>query len=258
MVDYEIINLQREYDVSMTDRFYSEILVPCFGKLPEELEDLTVMHQQLSTTNKDPSAEYILYVIVVKSTETADLLAGVCCEYYLRSNRGLVSYIATDPWFDTRGKGFGKILVDQAVAALQAEAYKRDHADGCNGIFCETNTDAVSADRDVMLPARRRAILQEFGFRCCKFDYVQPALGPGMEPCRTLYLGVLDAFLLASTNGIGRERVVESWRLATFLRDFFTVLMGSEGIEQDEDAVRQLRWLEAHAFIEVHDFSDKD
>ncbi|KAJ3265678.1 hypothetical protein HDU77_004208 [Chytriomyces hyalinus] len=232
---------------SKLDGFFNEILVPAFARFPEELDDIAVFHQQLSVINSTPSREYTLFVILAESSHDGSLLAAVSAEYYIKSNSGLITYIATNPQFNTKGLGLGKLLLDAAVQAITLEAHAHHHVNGASAIYCETNTDSVDAAVDVMVPARRRAVLHGLGFRFLEFEYVQPALGEGQEPCRTLCLGVLEQFL--EKERCSEDKVLMSQTLRLFLEDFFEVLMGREGIAINADVVRQIEWLKEHQFV---------
>ncbi|KAJ3235195.1 hypothetical protein HDU81_000714 [Chytriomyces hyalinus] len=244
-----LVYLHNAYDRSKLDSFYNQILVPAFARFPEELDDIVVFHEQLSTINSNLSREYTLFVILAESADDGSILAAICTEYYIRSNSGLITYIATNPQFNTKGMGLGKVLLDAAVQAIKLEAHDQGHINGPAAIYCETNTDSVDAAVDVMVPARRRAVLHGLGFRFLEFEYVQPALGEGQEPCRTLCLGVLEQFL--EKGGCDGSGVLVSGRLRMFLEDFFGVLMGTEGFLMDADAVRQIEWLREHSFVKV-------
>ncbi|KAI8841515.1 hypothetical protein BJ741DRAFT_594458 [Chytriomyces cf. hyalinus JEL632] len=245
--EVRLVHLHNAYDRSKLDCFFNKILIPAFARFPEELDDIAVFHEQLSILNSTPSRAYTLFVILAESAHDGSLLAAISAEYYIKSNSGLITYIATNPQFNTKGLGLGKLLLDAAVEAITLEAYAHHHVNGPAAIYCETNTDLVDAAVDVMVPARRRAVLHGLGFRFLEFEYVQPALGEGQEPCRTLCLGVLEQFL--EKEGCSEDKVLLSQTLRVFLEDFFEVLMGREGIVINSDAVRQIEWLKEHQFV---------
>ncbi|CAK4099998.1 unnamed protein product [Aphanomyces euteiches] len=240
-MDRRVVALHEHYDRSLLDQFYSDVLLPCFGMYPDELDDLDALHVQLNEHNHDTTAEYLYHVLLLLQDKT--IVAGVCFEYYRRSICGLVTHIATNPKVDTRGQGVGKTLAGHAVHQLHRQARKHGH-DACQAVFLESNRDQVEGD--VMQPARRRQIFRAWGIQYLDFDYIQPRLSDDKEPCRTLYLGVWKDALVQQTD---ESAVLPSRILRDFLTDFFTVLIGTDGVETDVDAVRQLQWLDSHPVV---------
>lgn len=101
---------------------------------------------------------------------------GIVFERYPESNCGLLTYMVVAP--HARGRGLGKRLVEDALAALA----------GTRAVFGEVN-DPETQQREPVENARKRlAMFQRWGARLVDVDYVQPALGPGLESDTTLRL----------------------------------------------------------------------
>ncbi|KAJ3069075.1 hypothetical protein HDU98_007846 [Podochytrium sp. JEL0797] len=223
-----LLDLCDHYNKDLLDRFYGNLMVPAFGMFPDELEDVATLHDNLSHTNGSPDAEYILHVILALDGER--ILGGVCCEYYKSS------------FLD---RGIGKALVDHAMAAMSREAVA--HGVSIAAVFLETNSDAVDSSLDSMLPSKRRLVLQGLGFRFLDFEYVQPRLSESTKPCETLHLCVHESFVSVEGHTISANT------LASFVRNFYTVLQGSESVISDAFALKQLNWLAERDVVEVHE-----
>ncbi|ETV92025.1 hypothetical protein H310_13550 [Aphanomyces invadans] len=241
---HEVVALHAAYEPLLLQRFYNDILEPCFGMYPDELDDLESFHAQLTQSSHDSECLYHILLLLDKEGRST-ILAGVCFEYYRRSNCGLVTYIATNPNVDTKGQGLGRYLTDNALRTLHDQARRHGHPK-CRAVFLESNSDEVV--NDVMPPARRRQLLTLWGLSFLEFDYVQPRLSEERDACKTLRLAVFNDALV-ETPGVGFG--LPSRDLVAFLTDFYTVLMGSVALTCDPDAIRQLAWLQTHPTVQV-------
>ncbi|EQC32087.1 hypothetical protein SDRG_10283 [Saprolegnia diclina VS20] len=238
------------YDRVLVDAFYDQVLAPAFGIIPDEIEDVDTLHYQLATGNHEADHEYLLHCVLLfdeasSGNDPADVLGGFCCEYYPKSNCGLITYISTHPARDTRGRGLGRHMVNEVFRLLDADAIQHQH-ETITAIFLESNTDAVKDD--IMVPARRRALLGTLGARFLAFSYVQPRLSPEKAPCRTLHLGVFERFLEPTGNGgVGMPAAT----VAAYLAEFYAVLMGSDALTNDADCRRQLSELQGMTHVPV-------
>lgn len=98
-----------------------------------------------------------------------------------------------------------------------------------------------------MDPAVRQKVLSNLGFRILKFTYVQPALSEDQEKCRDLLLACHESFLSETGTGKGISgRVVYDW-----LREFNTVLMCKEEVDNDPDLVISHQELTASPMVAI-------
>jgi len=225
------VDILHSQDFVLLVRAYNELMVPNFGGLKDELEPVDVWIDAL--TVRWPASPYVLHVIVVlvhedepasKRDDEREIAGMVVCEYYPKSNCGLLTYIAVAT--SMQQKGLGRLLVDSVLRSLSADAKAKGHL-ACKAVFLETNSDAVDASKDVMVPAERRKVLQRLGFRLLPFEYVQPALGPGLDKCRDLHLAVHTSF-------VRQDGGVSSKDLLAFIGEFFEVLLG-DPYKEDQD-----------------------
>ncbi|RUS32933.1 hypothetical protein BC938DRAFT_473770 [Jimgerdemannia flammicorona] len=251
-----LLNLRDNYSHDLLASFYKDLMVPNFGQFESELEPVSVWFKQFE--DADHQSLYTLHVILVLDQDPSKLshhskaviYGGVCCEYYPKSNCGLMTYIAVSP--TAKASGLGKLLVSHVLASLNAEARSRGHA-RCHAIYLETNNDHVDASKDVMLPATRRKVLHKLGFRILKFDYVQPRLSDDQDKCRDLYFAAHDSFLEEHVgDGTSKVHVLHSQHLLEFIKEFYVVLQGEDSITEDEDYLKAEKTLKGLKYIEVY------
>ena len=100
-----------------------------------------------------------------------DIVGGVTYELYPKSQCGLVTYMVVAP--HARGRGLGKQLFLGAAREL--------YDAGARAVFGEVHADHPE----------RLARFERWGARALDFEYVQPALGPGLAADHGLRLIVL-------------------------------------------------------------------
>eukprot|EP00160_Parvularia_atlantis_P014350 Unigene3522_Nuclearia_a/m.10756 Unigene3522_Nuclearia_a/g.10756 ORF Unigene3522_Nuclearia_a/g.10756 Unigene3522_Nuclearia_a/m.10756 type:complete len:264 (-) Unigene3522_Nuclearia_a:63-854(-) len=236
--DLVVRDLHVDYDRALLVRFYEDMMVPNFGQFEDELEPVDVWTQSMEQPETNP---YTLHVILLFGPGSSKIAGGVACEYYPKSNCGLLTYIAVDT--EWRQKSLGRVLVREVLKALHADARKAGKA-ACDAVFLETNSDNVAQEKDVMVPAVRRRVLHKLGFRILRFRYVQPALAPGLGKCTDLLLTVHESFLGPVPAGDAAVAgVLKSQPLLHFMREFFEVLMGAESLTTDPDYLQTEREL---------------
>ena len=101
---------------------------------------------------------------------------GIVFERYPESNCGLLTYMVVAP--HARGQGLGKLLLDDALAALR----------GTRAVFGEINDPQTQTREPVETARARLAMFERWGAKLVDVDYVQPALGDGLAPDTTLRL----------------------------------------------------------------------
>ncbi|RUS22399.1 hypothetical protein BC937DRAFT_89447 [Endogone sp. FLAS-F59071] len=257
MSDFTVIDLRDNYSRALLAKFYDELMVPNFGQFESELEPVAVWIKQFE--DKEEESLYTLHVILILDQDPfklddhskANIFGGVCCEYYPKSNCGLMTYIAVSS--AAKSSGLSKVLVSHVLTSLNAESTSCDHA-GCSAIYLETNNDHVDASKDVMLPATRRKVLHKLGFRILKFEYVQPRLSDNQDKCRDLYFAVHESFLeeRESENG-AKINALKSNHLLGFIKEFYVVLQGEKALTEDEDYLKAEKVLTESEIVEVYD-----
>jgi len=236
MSDFEFVDLRKDYDKELLVRFYNDMMVPNFGQFEDELEDVEIWIDLLE--NQKSEDQFALHILLALQKTTQDgaekkvILGGCACEYYPRSNCGLLTYIAVDP--TQRSKGISHHIVQNVLSTLNGDAVKGGKP-GLSALFLETNdATKVDAEKDVMDPLVRHKILNRLGFSILGFSYVQPALSPEQQKCVDLLLAVHKNFL-TNEEGETPKKYLDSSIILEFMREFFIVLMGEAVLATDED-----------------------
>ena len=166
-------------DLAALAELHASVLAPAFPD-PDELETASGMAACLSAGTSGPDSYRVMAAFargVPVGACVTDLLGG--------TGACMVEYLAVSPAHGR--KGLGRAMLDATLDVFRA----REAACGGEASFmlAEAHDPALHGERpDSMDPAARIAILARYGFRRLRVRYVQPALRPGCNPCRTLAL----------------------------------------------------------------------
>lgn len=116
------------------------------------------------------------YVLHVRLAVVDDIAGGIVFERYPRSGCGLLTYLVVAP--DERGRGIGKLLIDDALATL-ADA---------PAVYGEVNDPETQRREPSETAWQRLAMFERWGARLVELAYVQPSLAPGLPRDETLRL----------------------------------------------------------------------
>ena len=192
--------------MSTIEQAWNGLVVPTFGHIPGELDNVSVWTASGRDSDEAVGSEEdddrpVIPVCVVVSREPepedgpVDAVAVACCELYRESRTLLLSYIVVSP--EVRGGGVARHLMKMTG----------EHWKSVVGCFIEVNNAAADehavdpalrgADRDAVLQReresrqKRHAFFAATGFkRIANFEYVQPRLVEAdEEPVRCLDLG---------------------------------------------------------------------
>jgi GNAT superfamily N-acetyltransferase len=240
MTSNRIVFIRDNYSQHLVARFYKELLVPCFERFIDELEDFEVFDQHIQQDL--PDVPYRLHIALIIDDNTDEIKAGASFEYYPKSSCGLLTYIVVAGKF--RRQGLARQLSDVILSKLYEDA-----GIAClplNAVFLETNSDKIPADQDVMVPRLRRQVLKQVGFNILDFDYVQPPLSEVKGKCRDLHLAVHKSFCDSGGRGM------HACSVAAWIKEFYEVLMGEEG-ETDYDLINIEKQLSSSTYVSVID-----
>lgn len=200
-------------------------MIPNFLIFEDELERLEILAKSLSKPEAVLYSNHLILIIEDRDNhENKNIIGGISCEYYPKSNCALMTYIAVNPLF--RQYGFAKILVSHVLDSMNYESIKIGY-DKCHALYLETNSDKIDSNKDVMDPAIRRKILYNLGFRILKFNYIQPPLSINQNPCKDLLLAVHESYVEDINN---RNIGIKSKYLLKFIEEFFNVLIGDNPV----------------------------
>jgi GNAT superfamily N-acetyltransferase len=174
--------------------FHTHILQGVFEASRDELEPFENWLMHLDDDD--------IYFDILLAVEGDSIIGGITCEYFPTSKTGLVGYLATQQNY--RNKGVARMLVKHAL-----NAFERSYA--CHIVFIETRKGNAS-----------QLFLQKLGFAYLDLNYTQPRLCPHMKECPNMMLGVCS------------KRQVKTNDVVMFLKEYFIVTMGQEGVYHPE------------------------
>lgn len=209
----EIVSLRNVYNKQLLNRFYNELLVPNFGKFPDELQELVVFERGIQERNYP----YLLNIILVMKDD--DLLGGCSYDFYRKSNCGLLAYIVVKPQY--RNLGISKILIERTLQDLNLIS-----SGTLKGLFLETHSDNIV--NDVLEPKLRVQILKKLGFTLLNFNYIQPALSHNGGKSYDLMLAVHKNY---SNSKIGSvcSKIILDW-----LFEVYSITTGRDPLLDDD------------------------
>jgi len=199
----EILSITERTQEPLLDRFHAGIYMTAFA----------AQHEPLDVWKKAlwrPDAPYRMHVRL--AVEGDEILGGITCELYPRSQCGIVTYVVVAP--SAQRSGLGKQLRTGAARGL--------YSDGARAVFGEVNDPRVPRDYETPDTTwRRLERYQRWGSRVVNTRYIQPSLGPGLERDRKLVL-------LRHASGDSPPPVsIAGAIVRDFLAEFFEVTEGS-------------------------------
>ncbi|HEY1049250.1 MAG TPA: GNAT family N-acetyltransferase [Prosthecobacter sp.] len=115
-----------------------------------------------------------------------ELVAACVSDYFYLPNTGVIEFLLVAP--ETRGKGYGKGMLDEITRVFHADARRVGHA-GADYVMGEMNdpflTDPAEDNLD---PFGRARIWGGWGYSALDFPYVQPALDEDKQAVENLLL----------------------------------------------------------------------
>lgn len=228
----DVVDLSEEYSRELLEKFYNELMIPCFGMFASELDTIDVFQNQLETQTAPKTgfspAGYRLRILLAIDKKTGSLASCVCCELYPRSRCSLMTYIVTHPNY--RRSGLIKLLVKEMFDKMDQDCKKI--SDGSlRAVFLESNDDSkISSEEDVMNPRIRTEILKKLGWNPLHFQYIQPPLSESQPACKHLVLYIHEKFLLELKAD---ETNVSISTIRDFLREFWSVLVSKPELDHD-------------------------
>lgn len=83
--EFQVVDMKDSYNPDLLEMFYNELMIPTFGAIEDQLEDLEVWSNILEdqTSNHDQQCRLVLHVLLVfHKSDTSKIIAGAACEYY--------------------------------------------------------------------------------------------------------------------------------------------------------------------------------
>ena len=181
-----IVRPDDEHSIALMRRAYHDIYEPAFP-IADERDSLEKIETRLKAPVNGVKRVILLAGKNLKDpdAEKANLAAIGIAYFYSSTGAGLLAYNAVAP--DLQGGGFGKMMVQGRIKGLQELAVESGQE--LQSVIIEVNNPAkVRPEDDSMDPAKRIALFEKWGAKVIPVDYVQPALGPGLEKSRNSLL----------------------------------------------------------------------
>jgi GNAT superfamily N-acetyltransferase len=213
--------------------FYEEIYREAFPK-SDEAEDPGVwlpLMEQVARPGQ-PSVH-----IILAHDQTQRIVGGVVFELYRNSWCWLITYIAVQENMRRAGIGTGLLAEVRRVIAEQCKDQAMVLAE------CE-NPSRMTSCNDQLIAVTRARALRKLGMRRVPIAYVQPALRTDAQP--------VDRLLLLCHRAPGGADVIQTARLAQFLREFYEALGQSRSAHLDS----MIKPLERSTTLPLEDLSE--
>lgn len=173
------------------------LYVAAFPVLDEREDPALWQDRILRYASGDQTVPTITTVIVaghdLLDTDRLTVIGGIVIEVFLKSQTGLVSYVAVAP--DAQGQGVARLLVEAAyeafLAAAAAEQERRGRPFEIRAVFAEAEDPRLYDDPDEKAVTQRRLqVLGRLGARWIDVPYLQPALGEDRSAIDLLLLAI--------------------------------------------------------------------
>jgi ribosomal protein S18 acetylase RimI-like enzyme len=256
------VDLRRDRDDKLLDLIHAEGGLYQRSFLQEdEREDVETHRQALwgdGPNGRDDSPK-LHFIVATSPGRPHDVLGFAVAEYYAASRCGLLSYIAVEEDHRRRspGRGIGRMLVAEALAALREDAQSAGVS--LEAMFAEIHDPAKAGpEGDSMTPLNRLRVMDALDARRVPIPYVQPALDERLGRARTL---MLIAFPIDGTP----VEQLGSGVVRAFLRDLYSALdvprmardvdlaRALDGLQGDTVALTELVLDERPAFVDPHE-----
>ncbi|MBQ7977712.1 MAG: GNAT family N-acetyltransferase [Clostridia bacterium] len=201
--------------------FYATIYVKNFA--PDErdsIDDLIYRTLELKSENHHD---------IILAYQNEKIVGGIVFDWFKRSNCGLIEYIVVDNKY--RGMRIARKLVAKATAQMTSYAGK----DPLKAVFIEiedpeklTGLDAQAAVDNY----RRLQLWSSHKYERLDFNYIQPALAPGLSK--------LDNLMLAANTFESNDGYIEADVLEKFLIDFNVICNRIEDINDPDAGVKEM------------------
>eukprot|EP01132_Coremiostelium_polycephalum_P009208 gene9208-11284_t len=225
---------------------------PVVGSSSSSSSSAASSMSSISTSNCKVTPPQLLY-------NSSQITAGVIFEYYPNINCGLFLHMIIKKKF--RNMGLERLLVKKAIEILDRNAHTHGHLAGCNAIFFETKSAAISPQHqessNLIDPRQQHSILHKIGFRLVDFDYTKlplKRLGKANNLLLTVYL---SPHIPCQSSLDGDKFFLPSVLLKNFVYDLWDTSFASNKVglrpDQDPDYGRVLEQIELREKIPLLD-----
>lgn len=160
-------------------------------------------------------------VLIAKGGKT---IGGIICDYFARSNCGVIEYIAVQE--EHQSGGVGTRLYQRALELMRMDA-KNNGRNDIDYVLCEIERPGIKGKIE---EDKQIWFWEKMGYRKLKFDYIQPAL----DSCKT---GVftLDLVALPINAHLPTDAGMPTDQLRTFILEYAKYAMRIDRPEENID-----------------------
>lgn len=212
------VNIQDKRSVALLGEYYTSIYINSFPK--NERESLDNIIDYLNKKENGWYGKNNYHVIL--AIDSGVTIGGLICDYFERSNCGVIEFIAIKQ--ECQSEGIGTRLYQKAIELLRKDA-RNNKKNNIDYIFCEIEKADAGSNKDAN---KYLWFWNKMGYRKILFNYIQPALDDGKEN-----VNCLDLIALPLNEEIKSHRGIEATAIKSFLLDYARYAMRIEEPEKN-------------------------
>jgi|GEM_PF-1515548 GNAT superfamily N-acetyltransferase len=179
---YTEVSADDKSSMKLLGEFYISIYLDAFpdANQRDSLDDMIGFLTKKGTGGYGKSNYHV--VLIAKAGKT---IGGIICDYFSRSDCGVIEYIAVQE--EHQSGGVGTRLYQRALELMRMDA-KNSGRNDLDYVLCEIEKPGVSGKIE---DDKQIWFWEKMGYRKLRFDYIQPALDTCKEGVFTLDLVAL-------------------------------------------------------------------
>lgn len=224
------VSIQDKRSIALLGEYYTSTYIDSFSK--NERESLDNIIDYLNKKKNGWYGKNNYHVIL--AIDSGITVGGLICDYFERSNCGVIEFIAVKQ--ERQSEGIGTCLYQRAVELLRKDA-RNNKKNSIDYIFCEIEKADESINKDAN---KYLSFWNKMGYRKVLFEYIQPALDDGKEN-----VSCLDLIALQLNERFKSQREIGATTLKNFLLDYAKYAMRIEEPEKNEIISRMIEKIDS-------------
>ncbi|MGE5632760.1 MAG: GNAT family N-acetyltransferase [Caulobacteraceae bacterium] len=224
------VSIQDKRSVALLGEYYASIYIDSFPK--DERESLDNIIDYLNKKENGWYGKNNYHVILAIGSGV--IVGGLICDYFERSNCGVIEFIAVKK--ECRSEGIGTRLYQKAIELLRKDA-RNNKKNNIDYIFCEIEKADADSNKDAI---KYLWFWNKMGYRKILFNYIQPALSDGKENVNNL-----DLIALQLNENIKSHKGIEATTIKSFLLDYARYAMRIEEPEKNITISRMIEEIDS-------------
>lgn len=183
---YSEVRLNEKESIVELGAFYTEIYMDCFPDEDERETFDNLLKYLKNAADPKNRTKYTYHIVLVKD-ENDRIVAGAIFDYFIRSNSGVIEFIAVKK--NAQSSGIGTLLYNHILLKMEQDAYLYSRQKLAY-VFCEIDApDHSRADVKKYL-----YFWNKHRYKRIDMEYIQPSLSAQQEPVRGLWLTVTSPY----------------------------------------------------------------